>query len=63
MTSFVIGNITVTVVCIICILLLFNYLIRKKRVRYHKVKFDNLTNPVVYDEIKIKQDKKDTSSN
>ena len=62
MTSFVIGNITGTVVCI-CILLLFKYLIKKKRVRYHKVKFDNLTNPVVYDELKIKLDKKDTSSN
>ncbi len=49
-TSFVIGNITGAVVCK-CILLLFKYLIKKKGVRYHKVKCDNPTNPVVYDEI------------
>ncbi len=60
MTSFVIGSITGTVVCM-CILLLSKYLIKKKRVRSHKVKCDNPTNPVVYDEIKL--DKKDTSSN
>ncbi len=57
-TSFVIGNITGAVVCI-CILLFF-HLIKKKRVHSHKVKCDNPTNPVVYDEIKL--DKKDTSS-
>ncbi len=60
MTSFVIGSITGTVVCI-CILLLSKYLIKKKRVRSHKVKCDNPTNPVVYDEIKLY--KKDTASN
>ncbi len=60
MTSFVLGNITGAVVCI-CILLLFKYLIKKKRVRSHKVKCANPTNPVVYDEIKL--DKKDTASN
>ncbi len=60
MTSFVIGNITGAVVCI-CILLLFKYLIKKKRVHSHNVKCDNPTNPVVYDEIRV--DKKDTASN
>ncbi len=52
------GNITGAVVCI-CILLLSNYFIKKKRAHSHKVKLDNQTNPV-YDEIKL--DKKDTSS-
>ncbi len=60
MTSFVIGSITGTAVCV-CILLLSKYLIKKNRVRSRKVKCDNPTNPVVYDEIKL--DKKDTSSN
>ncbi len=59
MTSFVLGSITGAIVCI-CILLLLKYLIKKKRVCSHKVKCDNPTNPVVYDEIKL--DKKDTSS-
>ncbi len=59
-TSFVLGNITGAVVCI-CILLMTKYLIKKKRVRSNKVKCDNPTNPVVYDEIKL--DKKYTSSN
>ncbi len=60
MTSFVIGSITGTVVCM-CILLLSKYLIKKKRVCSNRVKHDNPTNPVVYDV--IKEDKKYTSSN